>query len=207
MLLAGEDTTANSMAWMLDLFQRNPACLEKVQAEVRTVMQGHDEFTPELLANMEYLEACIHETMRLKPVAPFPAGAGAERNHGGRCAGAQRGPDLEPVLRRDAVNETYFEKAAQFRPERWLGDMDGGKSSSGKSIAMPFGSGPRMCPGRYLALLEIKLCIGMLLNHFEIVEVRPEGGGETHERMNFTMTPDDLVMKLAPRGGLPGRRV
>ena len=42
---------------------------------------------------------------------------------------------------------------------------------------MPFGSGPRMCPGRYLALLEMKMAMAMLLAGFDIEAVdTPDGG-------------------------------
>ena len=64
---------------------------------------------------------------------------------------------------------------------------------------MPFGSGPRMCPGRYLALLEMKLCIGMLFQHFDVLDVTTADGQAPAEIMNFTMTPDDLFMRLAVR--------
>ena len=37
MLLAGEDTTANTLAWMIHLLHRNPQALQRVQHEVRTL--------------------------------------------------------------------------------------------------------------------------------------------------------------------------
>lgn len=194
MLLAGEDTTANTMAWMLHLLQRNPECLARVQSEVRTVMQGHDEFTPELLASMDYLEACIHEAMRLKPVAPFlPVQALKDVTVGDIAV--PKGSLIWNILRHDAVAEEHFTNAHNFDPARWIGPQ----ASGTKGISMPFGSGPRMCPGRYLALLEMKLCIGMLFQHFDVLDVTTADGQAPAEIMNFTMTPDDLFMRLAVR--------
>ena len=61
---------------------------------------------------------------------------------------------------------------------------------------MPFGAGPRVCPGRYLALLEIKMAMAMLLAHFEIETVGTAGGTEPAEHMSFTMSPLGLSMRL-----------
>jgi cytochrome P450 len=64
---------------------------------------------------------------------------------------------------------------------------------------MPFGAGPRVCPGRYLALLEIKMAAAMLLSTFEIDEVGTPDGREPAEKMAFSMAPVGLQMRLKPR--------
>ena len=64
---------------------------------------------------------------------------------------------------------------------------------------MPFGAGPRICPGRYLALLEIKMAMAMLLAHFDIVEVTTPDGAEAVEQMSFTMMPVGLKMRISAR--------
>ena len=61
---------------------------------------------------------------------------------------------------------------------------------------MPFGSGPRMCPGRYLALLEMKMAMAMLLASFDIDTVATPDGGPAEERMAFTMHPVGLTLRL-----------
>jgi cytochrome P450 len=64
---------------------------------------------------------------------------------------------------------------------------------------MPFGAGPRMCPGRYLALTEMKMAMATLLASFDLVSVESADGGEVQERLAFTMSPTALVMRLKPR--------
>jgi cytochrome P450 len=64
---------------------------------------------------------------------------------------------------------------------------------------MPFGAGPRICPGRYLALLEIKMAMAMLLAHFDILDVSTPDGSEPAEQMAFTMMPVGLRMRLRER--------
>ena len=68
-----------------------------------------------------------------------------------------------------------------------------------KRAAMPFGSGPRMCPGRYLALLEMKMAMAMLLASFDIQAVDTPDGKEAQERMAVTMNPVGLSMRLRER--------
>ena len=83
-----------------------------------------------------------------------------------------------------------------FRPERWLGE--GGLSpGSAKRISMAFGAGPRICPGRYLALHEMKMVLLTLLTRFDIDFVGTEDGSEPAERLMFTMAPVGLRMRLA----------
>ena len=100
------------------------------------------------------------------------------------------------LMRPAAVDEQHFPDAQAFRPERWL---TGPSASSAKRVAMPFGAGPRICPGRYLALLEIKMAIATLLGSFELETVATEDGQEVGERLAITMAPTPLAMRLRVR--------
>jgi len=62
---------------------------------------------------------------------------------------------------------------------------------------MPFGAGSRLCPGRYLALLEMKMAIAMLLRRFSIDRVGTANGKPTRELFAFAMGPVGLRMKLS----------
>jgi cytochrome P450 len=64
---------------------------------------------------------------------------------------------------------------------------------------MPFGAGPRLCPGRYLAMLEIKNLAAMLLAGFEVERVSTPDGGDAREHLAFTMAPVGLRAKLRMR--------
>ena len=88
-------------------------------------------------------------------------------------------------------------RLAELASPGWLSQP--GEASSAKRVSMPFGAGPRICPGRYLALLEIKMAMAMLLAHFDIVEVTTPNGEEAVEQMAFTMMPVGLKMRLRAR--------
>jgi cytochrome P450 len=67
-------------------------------------------------------------------------------------------------------------------------------------VAVPFGGGPRICPGRYLALAEIKMVTAILLGSFAIEAITTPGGADAQERLALTMSPVDLQMWLRPSG-------
>ena len=161
------------------------------------------ELTLEQMDALDYVEACAHETMRLKPVAPI-IGLQAVQDTviGDVQVGA--GTVVINAMRRDSVSERVIANAAAFDPGRWLAE---GKSAhmarmaqSAKRVSMPFGAGPRICPGRYLALLEMKAAMAMLLGRFEIEAVDTADGAEPRELMKFTLTPVGLRMRLRERG-------
>lgn len=196
MLLAGEDTTAHTLGWLLHLLHRHPASMARACDEARRIAAGGvAALTPEALAQLEFIDACIHETMRLKPVAPFIViEALRETQLGGIRIPA--GTLLWGALRHDGLDERHFEHAAAFDPTRWLGAA----ASGAKRVTMPFGSGPRMCPGRYLALTEMKMLLAMLLTQFDIERIDTPDGRPARERMSFTMVPVGLTMRLRERG-------
>jgi cytochrome P450 len=195
MLLAGEDTTANTLAWMTYLLKQNPAALERVQQEVRTRAPDPAQFTLELMDSLTYLDACCSETMRLKPVAPFiPLQALHDAQIGD--VAVPKDTMIWGVLRHNSVREPWFADPQAFKPERWLPDAAHALSNEAKRASLPFGSGPRMCPGRYLALLEMKMAMAMLLASFEIEAVTTPDNLPPQELMAFTMTPVGLSMRL-----------
>ena len=197
MLLAGEDTTANTVAWMIDLLWRNPPALARATDEVRRLLASPlAEPSFEQMDQLDYVEACAHETMRLKPVAPM---IGLQALHDTEIGDVSvpRGSVVLALMRRDSVNDTHLPDAARFMPERWL---DGtAVAGQPKRISMPFGAGPRICPGRYLALLEMKMAIAMLLNRFDIEAVDTPDGRPAAESLSFTMAPVGLRMRLRER--------
>jgi cytochrome P450 len=197
MLLAGEDTTANTLTWMIYLLKRNPEALKCATDEVRRIVGDAAAMTPEQIGALDYVEACAHETMRLKPAAPLLAAQAVVDT----TVADIRVPAhtvVFGVMRHDSMGDSYFPNPTAFLPERWLpqsGPMKIG--SSAKRVSMPFSAGPRICPGRYLALLEMKVAMAMLLGHFDLLGVETPDGTEPRELLGFTMAPVGLRMRLS----------
>ncbi len=196
MLLAGEDTTAHTLSWMIDLLWRHPEALARVRDEVRDKVRAPLAPTLAELASCAWLEACAHETMRLKPVAPLQTAQVVKPTTVGGVR-LRPGVVIWGVMRHDTLDDRHFTDARRFLPERWL---DGGPiaqhAASPRRVSMPFGAGPRVCPGRHLAMVEMKMVITMLVGCFDVLDVSAPGGGETEERLSFTMAPVGLRMRV-----------
>lgn len=198
MLLAGEDTTANTLAWAIWLLTIHPKALERARAEIDAVAGSPAEWTPERFASLAWLEACANETMRLKPVAPSLT-LMALRDTTVADIRVPAGTVVFGALRSDSLRDECFRHAAEFEPQRWLDPESGPNASSANRVSMPFGAGPRVCPGRHLAMLEIKMALATLLGRFDIAGIDTPDGKEPEERMSFTMAPAGLTMRLRVR--------
>lgn len=195
-LLAGEDTTAHTLAWLVYLITEHPDIQQKIQSEVDVIIGKYP--IPKDLSVVEkltYIEAVVHETMRLKSVAPLFF---IEPNRDVEIAGFNipNGTFLMLVNRYGALKEENFTDARQFRPERWLESSSTGCAHN-RNASMPFGAGPRFCPGRNLALIEIKMAIAMLCKNFSVIRVETEL--PIQELFLFTMMPDKLMVKIEAR--------
>ena len=119
-LLAGEDTTAHTLAWLLYLITGHPEVQYKMQQEADAVL-GHETMPPDIstVEKLNYNEAVAHETMRLKSVTPLLF---MEPNGNVELAGITipKGTFLMLVNRHGALQEENFTDALEFKPERWL---------------------------------------------------------------------------------------
>jgi cytochrome P450 len=149
----------------------------------------------EQIRELRYIEAVAHETMRFKPVGTFialQALGDVTINH----LQIPKGTPIFLLLRPNGLEDTEFAEAAEFKPERWLNYSRQENPHHRKSF-LPFGGGPRLCPGRSLALHEIKMAVSMICRHFDVVRTEPDR--KIEERFIFTMMPVDLMISLQPR--------
>ena len=195
LLGAGEAPPANSIAWMLDLLCRHPHVLAKLRAEVDAVLGDAAQLSDFKLAEkLVYLEAVTHETMRIKSVAPLNYLQPTEDVVLGDVL-VPKGTAISTVMRSLSLSAEHFADPLAFRPERWLDAAP--LSPHHPNVSMPFGSGPRLCPGRSLALLEIKAAMAMIVRNFDIAHAgHPD---QVTEVFAFTMMPKNLLIRFSPR--------
>ncbi len=190
LLLAGEDTTANTIAWAFKYFIEFPEHFERARAEADAVI-GERSIIDDLthLRSLPFIEAFVNETMRIRPVGPIFPMECIEPVELLGCAIPARTPIIG-LTRYIAVDPKNFSDPQSFEPERWLDTEKEPSKQHNADAFMPFGTGPRFCPGRNLALTEIKMVIAMLCRHFDISFATPEIPVE--EKLAFAMVPINL---------------
>ena len=197
MLLAGEDTTSNTLAWMMHLMIEYPAVQARMQAEVDRVLGAAERAADYASCDaFHYIEAVAQETMRLKPVAPFLWIEPIEDTVIGDVR-VPKGTPINALTAHVAMAATNFTDSKSFRPERWL--EAAGRSADGHKTQafLPFGAGPRFCPGRHLAMLEIKMVAAMLCRNFDVS--RAPDSPPAEEVFSFTMMPSRVSVRLRRR--------
>jgi cytochrome P450 len=186
LLIAGHETTSITLAWALYAVHRHAAVKARLLEEIDAL--GPDP-APEELAQLPYLVAVVHETLRRYPVveAVFrvlrrPWSLGGYELPAGITIGAM----IAVVHRR---GDLYPEPDA-FRPERFLE----GKPKPYEYL--PFGGGHRRCIGAAFSHYESCLALATVLREFDL-ELR-EPGEVSVARRNVT---------LGPKGGVRMRMV
>jgi cytochrome P450 len=194
MLLAGEDTTAFTLGWAIHQLCDNPKWVAEIRREADAVIgEAPVADTLETANRLSCASAVAYETMRLRPVAPvIVVEANVDTAIGGRLV--PKGTRIASLLRPPATDPNNFADPLEFRPERWLGVRDGPHNVSAHT---PFGSGPRLCPGRSLALIEMNALLSMLYKAFDVERVGDSQA--VSERFGFTMSPAVLRVCLHSR--------
>jgi cytochrome P450 len=185
LIMAGHETTANTLSWLLYLVASEKAVQDKLGASIEET----DIY--ESVQN-EYLQAVINESMRLRPAAwmtdrvaltddrfgdySFPAGTIIMSFF----YGLHRHPD-------------HWKDAQLFNADRFIGEQGRVKKSP---AFFPFGAGPRMCIGNYFAMAEMSLVLYAFFSRFRISPT----GLEPVMRPLMTLRPDKVSLNIERRG-------
>lgn len=192
-LMAGEDTTAHTVAWMIYYLCIYTEYQTKIKEEVEKYSDNPIFSNYDNLNKLTFLEAFAYETMRLKPVAPLLL---FEPNEDIEVKGYRFSKNRRILIesRYATLLDENFTNAKEFRPERWLKENRCPYSEHNLKAFIPFGSGPRFCPGKNLAMLEIKMIVSMLVSNFKLELDTPEE--RIDEVMAFTMMASPFNIKL-----------
>lgn len=191
LLLAGEDTTAHTLAWTIWFLAKHRHIQERLADEAAGLLG--EERCPadhEQASSFLYGEAVIREAIRLKPVAVWESGEPLKDTT--IC------DTLIPAGTRVTMLKRRVSLSAggpEFEPERWL--EGGERQAPDPKSFLGFGAGPRFCPGRNLAFLEAKTALAMIAANFEIE--LDDTGGPVSEDVSFTMVPRGLRVRLRER--------
>lgn len=199
LIVAGDETTAHQLSFATYHLLSNPDKLSTLLTELDLAAKSNN-ISPttllphSILKDLPYLDAVIHESLRLLPTTFGITRRIAPENfqHPTRPdIFIPKGARLEVInglLSRDA---SVFPEPTKFLPERWLGEK-GQTEADVKWNWLPFARGPRNCIGSGLAMMEMKLLLANVFRRFELEIVDRslrEGKRELKTGLFLTMAP------------------
>jgi cytochrome P450 len=170
LVLAGHETTANSLAWTFERLLRFPAAYDRLRQLARS---GGEE-------GEAYVEATIHEGMRVRPVIPMVVRMVKRPWRLGEYVVPAQTPVAVSIVALHHRADVYPDPHA-FRPERFV------EQKPGTYTWIPFGGGIRRCLGASLAMAEQRIVLGEIAKRVDLRAQRP--APERARQRNVTMIP------------------
>lgn len=179
MVMAGHETTANSLAWAIYLLATHPEAQDRARAEALALDGVAAE---ELAAASPYLTAVLEEAMRLYPALPLLLRQARKADALGGCP-VTRGSFVFVPLYAMHRHRAHWQAPDAFRPERFL------DKEVPRRAYLPFSAGARSCLGAHFAMLEMRVVLADFLTRFRfaatpsrtprptaVLSLRPAGG-------------------------------
>jgi hypothetical protein len=168
LIAAADKTAADCLVYTIYLLSVNKCVQDKLRASIRT--DGEES---------EYLDWVLKESLRLRPPAPTGCSRSVARDmlldDGHVVPAGTLVITNAYVIHR--LKQYWGDDADEFKPERWHDT-----SHHHPMQYMPFGAGPRGCPGRMFAMFEMKRLLVALMSRYEFQ-------AEPHERMEDFDSP------------------
>ena len=195
LLLAGFETTANTLSFAICNINDNPKYLDLMKRESQQILsKRNDDNFIELVSNSEICSSVIKETLRIFPplwIQPrfckkdsiidghfFPQGSNIVLSS-------------YPIHN----NPKIYENPEKFMPERWTKDFE---ANLPRGSYFPFGMGSRKCIGDMFAMLEMKVILLNIFANFNLKTNKKNPGGHSHvsyrplKKIKATLNPIDL---------------
>ncbi len=186
-LAAGHDTTALSLAWALEQILPRPDVTTKIREELARVCGGELP-RQEHLAQLEYLDAAIRESLRVRNIIPFVVRVLKDDFMVGGVT-YPAGSVLCPAIHLLHLRPELYPEPCVFKPERFL------ERKYAPHEWNPFGGGNRACLGQAFALYEMKVVLATLFSKLDLT--RPPGAVSKPVRRGISIAPHDGVRLLA----------
>ncbi|RYP75705.1 hypothetical protein DL771_002192 [Monosporascus sp. 5C6A] len=174
LLFAGFEPISSWYYSTLLYLLKEPETLKTLTSEIRDAFTRYDDIKPNALASLEYLNACLEESLRL-----FPSNnTGLPRVSPGSVVDGTYVPQMVHVqtsIFAATRSPRNFHDPLHFRPQRWLDAKhplyDSKFSKDNLRAFLPFSQGPRACPGKEIAWTQARLFVAKVLWTFDITKI------------------------------------
>nr|KAJ0201140.1 hypothetical protein LSAT_V11C600314130 [Lactuca sativa] len=173
-LLAGRDTVASALTSFFLLMSQNPKVVKKIREESDQVMGETRDTLASFkdLQNLHYLQAALHESMRLYPPVQFDSKFTKQEDVLPDGTFVRRGSRVtyHPYAM-GRMERIWGPDALEFKPERWIRN---GEFKAESAYKYPvYQGGVRVCLGREMSLVEMKSVALCLIRRFDVRVVNP----------------------------------
>ncbi|KAK0408409.1 hypothetical protein QR680_003938 [Steinernema hermaphroditum] len=188
-LLAGFDTTANTLAFTIYSLAKYPEFQDRIRTEIDEVI-GSDDVSYDHLGKLQLLDYAVKEALRLYPVASFANSRQCmETTIVGNMIiekGTYIQADVFAVHRDECL---WGEDADEYNPDRWEYERNH------QAASLSFGIGPRMCVGMRLANMISKIALVNILTNFRIIP-SPQIDEEMELVGGSALQPKAVIVRL-----------
>jgi cytochrome P450 len=192
-MLAGHETTAAALTWFWYSLAEHPEAASRIRRELDEVLGDR---TPEAsdLPGLEYLDQVIQEVMRLYPPVWITSRKALEDDEIGGYP-VRAGTVVLLCQYSMHHHPDFWEDPERFDPERFSPQRSRGRHPF---AYFPFGGGPRLCIGKHLAMMEIKLIAATIAQRYRLALVPSH---PVKAEPLITLRPrDGMQMRLEARG-------
>jgi cytochrome P450 len=191
LFLAGHETSANAISWLLYTLTQNPTIQSKIGQEIAEIV-GNNPINLEILNKLQYTEQVIQEALRMYPPAWVMSRESLEPDLLKEYQ-IPKGAYLYIFIYGIQNSLKYWQNAQLFDPERFNSQAEKPKEFT----FFPFGGGQRFCIGNQFALLEIKLVLVKLLQLYKIEYINSQA---PEKKALITLrSKEPIYIKFSPK--------
>ncbi|XP_074879462.1 LOW QUALITY PROTEIN: cytochrome P450 7B1 [Buteo buteo] len=208
-LWASVGNTIPATFWAMYYLLRHPEALAAVRDEIDHLLQSTGQkrgptynihLTREQLDNLVYLESALNESLRMCSSSMNIRISQEDfvlKLEGNQEVGLRKGDWIALYPQILHMDPEVYEDPKEYKFDRYI---ENGKKKTTfykagrklKYFLMPFGSGISMCPGRFLAMNEMKMFLFLLLAHFDVELVEDKAVRLDNSRMGLGILLPDV---------------
>ncbi|XP_037424583.1 noroxomaritidine synthase 2-like [Triticum dicoccoides] len=205
-MLAGKDTIGVTLIWTFYKLAQNPKIVSIIRSELSPIALHKIDtgtgamviFDPEETKSIVYLRAVLYETLRLYPPAPFERKTMVADNimpsghevHAGETI-------LISLHSMGRMEDIWGKDCHDYNPHRWLLEGSNKLRYEPSHKFLSFNSGPRICPGKEIAVIQMRTIVATVVWNFDLEVVK---GQSIEPKLSCTLQmKNGLIVKLKKR--------